>query len=202
MRLDLALQAPTDPLTLRARRVHEVEGPGRRLFALLQAARQKGPIFWILPSHVPEVPMLWGLPQGVADRLHLIRAKGETDLLWAAEEALRSANVGAVLAEPEKPMGLTAGRRLQLAAEAGRTLGLMLIRQGQGSNATETRWSCAPLPNDARVTDADSTLHRWSLIKNKIGTFGVWTVTWDGATTAFHLVSEAGERSRPAEPPL
>jgi protein ImuA len=197
MRLDLKLQTPDDPLTLRPRRVHEVEGPGRRLFALLQAARHKGPIFWILPAHVPEGPMLWGLPQGVADRLHLIRAKGEIDLLWAAEEALRSATVGAVLAEPEKPMGLTAGRRLQLAAEAGRTLGLMLIRQGQGSNATETRWHCTPVP-----AEADSTLQRWSLIKNKSGTSGVWTVNWDGASAAFHLVPEAGERPRPAEPPL
>lgn len=197
MRLDLNLKAPDDPLTLRPRRVHEVEGPGRRLFALLQAARQKGPILWILPAHVPEMPMLWGLPQGVADRLHLVRAKGETDLLWATEEALRSAEVGAVLAEPEKPMGLTAGRRLQLAAEAGRTLGLMLIRQGQGSNATETRWSCTPLPGDA-----DSTLQHWSLIKNKTGTLGDWTVNWDGASAAFHLVSKAGERPCPAKPPL
>lgn len=201
MRLDLKLQAPDDPLTLRPRRVHEVEGPGRRLFALLQATRQKGPIFWVLPAHVPETPMLWGLPQGVADRLHLIRAKGETDLLWAAEETLRSANVGAVLAEPEKPMGLTAGRRLQLAAETGRTLGLMLIRQGQGSNATETRWHCTPVPAPVSA-DADSTRQRWSLIKNKIGTLGDWTVDWDGATAAFHLVPEAGERPRPAEPPL
>lgn len=197
MRLDLALKPPEDPLTLRPRRVHEAEGPGRRLFAILHAARQPGPIFWILPAHVPETPMLWGLPQGVADRLHLIRAKGETDLLWATEEVLRCANVGAVLAEPEKPMGLTAGRRLQLAAEAGRTLGLMLIRQGQGSNATETRWSCAPV-----AANADSTPQRWSLIKNKIGTLGDWTVDWDGASAAFHMVPKAGERPRLAEPPL
>jgi protein ImuA len=202
MGLDLRPKAPDDPLTLRARRVHEVEGRGGRLFALLQAAQTKGPIFWILPAYLPEGPMLWGLPQGMAERLHLVRAKGETDLLWATEEALRSANVGAVLAEPDKPLSLTAGRRLQLAAEAGRTLGLMLIRQGQGSNATETRWACAPLPNPAVPADADSTLHRWSLIKNKSGTLGDWTVRWNGASAAFHLVSKAGERPGLAPPPL
>lgn len=194
--------APTDPLTLRPRRVHEAEGPGRRFFALMQALRvtaQTGrPVFWILPAHQPEGPMLWGLPQELAERLHLVRARGETDLLWAAEEALRSAEVGMVLAEPEKPMGLTAGRRLQLAAEAGRTLGLMLIRQGQGSNATETRWTCTPLP----AGYADSTLQRWSLIKNKSGTLGEWMVSWDGASAAFHLVPAAGQRPCPADPPL
>ena len=41
---------------------------------------------------------------GLSDRLHLVRARGETDLLWATEEALRSAEVAMVLAEPEKPL--------------------------------------------------------------------------------------------------
>ena len=74
--------------------------------------------------------------------------------------------------------------------------------RGQGSNATETRWSCAPLPNPAVPADADSTLHRWSLIKNKAGTLGDWTVRWNGASAAFHLVSKAGERPGLAPPPL
>lgn len=188
---------PADPTMLRPRRVHEVQGAGRRFFALMQAARIKGPVFWILPAHQTEGPMLWGLPDGLAERLHLVRAKGETDLLWSAEEALRSAEVGAVLAEPEKSLSLTAGRRLQLAAEAGRTLGVMLIRQDQGSNATETRWQATPLPSP----QADSTRARWSLIKNKSGTLGEWTVSWDGASAAFDLVSATGERCQSAQTP-
>lgn len=186
-----------NPLTLRPARVHEVQGPGRRAFGLLQAARRKGPVFWIMPAHQPEGPMLWGLPEGLSDRLHLVRTKGETDLLWATEEALRSAEVTMVLAEPEKPLGLTAGRRLQLAAEAGRTLGLMLIREGQGSNATETRWHAAALA----AGQADSTLLHWSLIKNKSGTLGDWTAGWDGKTADVHLVSPAGKRCQPAQAP-
>ena len=94
------------------------------------------------------------------EQLHLIRPVGETDLLWCVEEALRSDPVSRVIAEPEKPLALTVGRRLQLPAEAGRTTGLMLIRQNAGSNATETRWNCDPLP----ATSADSTLHQWALI--------------------------------------
>ena len=70
---------PASPLTLRPARVHEVQGPGRRAFGLLQAARLKGPVLWIMPAHQPEGPMLWGLPEGLSDRLHLVRAKGEPD---------------------------------------------------------------------------------------------------------------------------
>ena len=189
--------APDDPFALLRKRVHEAEGRGRRAFALFQAARHPGPLVWILPSHAPEVPMLRGLPRGVGERLHLIRPVGETDLLWCVEEALRSDPVSLVIAEPEKPLALTVGRRFQLAAEAGRTTGLMLIRQESGSNATETRWNCEPLP----ATSADSTLHQWTLNKNKKGTLANWTVNWNGTSAAFHMVSEARERHEPAESP-
>ena len=189
--------APTDPFVLMRKRVHEAEGRGRRAFALFQAVRHPGSLVWILPSHAPEMPMLRGLPRGVGERLHLIRPVGETDLLWCVEEALRSDPVSLVIAEPQKPLALTVGRRLQLAAEAGCTTGLMLIRQESGSNATETRWNCEPLP----ATAADSTLQRWTLNKNKKGTLANWTVNWNGTSAAFHMVSEARERHEPAEPP-
>jgi len=189
--------ANADALTLAPARVHEAMGRGRRAFALFQAARHPGPLIWILPAHAPEMPMLAGLPRGLGERLHLLRPAGETDLLWCVEEALRAAPVGLVIAEPEKPLSLTAGRRLQLAAEAGRTAGLMLIREDAGSNATQTRWLCEPQASP----DPDSTLHRWPRIKNKSGTCGSWIVNWHGATAAFHLVPEAGERQQPAEPP-
>lgn len=177
-------------------RVHEAEGRSRRAFALFQAARHAGPLIWIVPAHEPQIPMLRGLPDGVAERLHLIRPDTEIDLLWSVEESLRATPVGLVIAEPPTPLSLTAGRRLQLAAEAGRTTGLMLIRKGEGSNAAETRWHC-----EAVAGGQDSTLHCWSLIKNKKGTFGDWTVNWDGKTAAFDMVSKAGERSQFAEIP-
>lgn len=189
--------SPSDPFDLCPRRVHEAEGPGRRAFALLQALRHPGPLVWIVPSHVPELPMLHGLPPGVAERLHLLRPVGEVDLLWCVEETLRARPVALVIAEPEKPLSLTAGRRLQLAAESGRTTGLMLIRQGGGSNATETRWACQPEASPM----PDSTLHRWAAIKNKKGTFGDWIVNWDGASAFVHLVSTAGQRYQPAGTP-
>lgn len=189
--------APSDPLALAPARVHEAEGPGRRSFALSQAARCSGPLIWVLAAHAPHLPMLRGLPDGMGQRLYIVRPAHEIDLLWAVEESLRSPAVGLVIAEPERPLSLTAGRRLQLAGETGRTTGLMLIREGQGSNAAETRWHCAPVPGE----DRDSTLHSWHLSKNKKGTTGTWTVHWNGATAAFHMVSAAGERHGTAETP-
>lgn len=182
-----------DLFALLPRRVHEAEGRGRRTFALYQATRHSGPLVWILPAHASELPMLRGLPEGVGERLHLLRPSSEADLLWCVEEALRSAPIALVIAEPEKPLSLTAGRRLQLAAEAGRTTGLMLIREDAGSNATETRWHCAPMAG----AKPDSTLHRWSLTKNKRGTLGDWTLDWNVASALVHLVSEARERHEP-----
>ena len=151
-----------------------------------------GPLIWILPARASHLPMLRGLPDCVSERLHVIRPQTEINLLWSVEEALRSAPVGMVIAEPDKPLSLLAGRRLQLAAETGQTTGLMLIREDAGSNAAETRWHCTPVVSE----DRDSTLHCWQIKKNKRGTIGFWTVNWNGKTAAFHLVS----RDWPATP--
>jgi len=180
----------SDPLALVPARVHEAQGRGRRVFALFQAVRTPGVVVWVMPAHIPELPFLGALPLGINERLHLFRATGETDQLWAVEEALRASSVGLVIAEPQQPLSLTAGRRLQLAAEAGQTRGIMLIRAEAGSNAAESRWTCEAVPGARQ----DSTLHRWSITKNKKGTMGSWVLNWDGTSAAFTLVSEARER--------
>lgn len=187
---------PATPLTLASHRMHEAGGRGRRAFALFQATRHAGPVVWIVPDHVPERPLLAGLPDGLGERLILLTPKGATDLLWSIEEALRAAPVGLVIAEPQAALTLTEGRRLQLAAEAGQTTGLMLIREGEGCPASETRWNCEPAAGPS-----DSTLQRWSLSKNKKGTNGEWVIDWNGAAAAFHMVSEAGERREPQTTP-
>src|SRR5512145_323688 len=107
--------------TLRPARVHEVTGPGAVAFALCQAAAMKGPVLWLTPDHWPEALFPTGvarlLPPG---RLITATAPSEVELLWAVEEGLRSGAVGLVVARLDRPLGLTAGRRLQLAAESGR----------------------------------------------------------------------------------
>lgn len=189
--------AQGDPLGLLAARVHEVQGRGRHAFAMFQATRHPGPVVWITAEHERRRPMPRGMPEGLAERLLLLTPRGETDLLWCLEEALRAAPVALVIAEPEKPLSLTAGRRLQLAAEAGRTTGLVLVLEGQGSNAAETRWHCEAQAGSA----ADSTLHLWSRIKNKKGTTESWVLDWNGASADVHMVSATGERGQPAGTP-
>ncbi|MDN5567873.1 MAG: hypothetical protein L0G27_03835 [Paracoccus sp. (in: a-proteobacteria)] len=163
-----------DPFQLVPARIHEVEGAGRHAFAIFQAARHVGPVFWVRPSRDAGTFLPAGLPDGLAPRLYQVRARSEVDLLWAVEETLRAPLTGFVLAEPQRPLSLTAGRRLQLAAEAGRTTGLMLIGNGAGSNATESRWQCAPVG----IAGCDAPTHHWTLIKNKRGLLGDWMVEW------------------------
>ncbi len=87
MRFDTS---PAGRFALAPARVHEAEGPGRRGFALLQAARHSGPLIRVLPARAPRLPMLRGLPDGVGQRLHLVRTDDGTGLLWSAEESLPS----------------------------------------------------------------------------------------------------------------
>lgn len=178
---------------LKPNRVHEACGPGRHLFGLFQAMQVGGPVAWVRPARALEHLLPTGIPADLASQLLLITPGAKTDLLWSTEEALR-AGAGLVISEPDKPLSLTAGRRLQLAAEAGRTTGLMLICDGSGSPAAETRWACEPIAGD-------STRHRWDIIKNKSGTLGTWIVNWDGAQTAFDLASATSQRSGPTQTP-
>lgn len=167
------------------------------MFALAMAGRITGAVLWVQPEHCAERL----LPSAIThildpSRLLIAQARTEVELLWASEEALRSGAVSIVIAAPQKPLSLTAGRRLQLAAEAGRTTGLMLIRDGMGSNAVETRWHCTPEWNGG-----DSTLQRWHLNKNKSGTVGDWVVKWDEKARSVRVVSPAGQRCDSAASP-
>lgn len=117
-------------------------------------------------------------------------------MLAVAEEALRSGCVSLVVAELSKGLDLTAGRRLQIAAKHGKTTGLMIIPQGMGSNTAETRWYCEPI-----FKPSDSTLQRWTLMKNKSGTLGAWNVRWDTAARRIIVVSSAIKRPGSSDTP-
>lgn len=187
--------AATAPPPLLPHRVHEVCGPGAHGFAAIQAALHKGPVLWIGAGHAPERLFPPGLvPVLDPSRLIAVGTRSETDLLWATEEGLRAGPLGLVVASPDKPLSLTAGRRLQLAAEAGRTTGLLLVRAGAGSNATETRWQAAPVLHADGVTD--QSWQEWSLLKNKKGTNGTWILRWDAKARSLLVVSPPGERTR------
>lgn len=184
---------------LRSGRVHEVCGSGSAGFAAIACARMEGPLFWLREGWREERLNPVGLARFVdPHQLLVAEARNQVDVLASAEEALRDGSVDFVILELSQPLGLTEGRRLQLAAKTGRATGLCLIPEGMGSNAAETRWHAAPL-YDPR--GEDSTLMRWSLIKNKSGTLGVWDVRWDHATRRLAVVSPVAERPGSAGAP-
>lgn len=170
-------------------RTHEVCGAGAYVFAFALAARLGGHTIWVRES--------WDSaqinPTGFADflepsELTVCNTRAQTEALAIAEEALRSEAVSLVVVQLNKPLGLTEGRRLQLATRDGMSTGLAIIPEGMGSHAAETRWRCTPV-----FDPEDSTLQKWELIKNKTGTMGVWHVRWDTASRRITVVSPARE---------
>lgn len=197
---------------LKRGRAHEVCGPGATYFAASCCNQSAKPTLWIAPDWAPEQLNPVGLAQYCdPTRILLAKAKAQVDLLAAAEEALRSGAMGLVICEIYEPLSLTHGRRLQLAAEAGRATGLVLMPEGMGSNAAETRWHCTPLaprgqppadrPRKEPNAGLDSTRQRWDIIKNKSGTLASWVTDWDAAAHRIIVVSETGERPRAAPAP-
>ncbi|MFY0597800.1 MAG: hypothetical protein JXQ85_15320 [Cognatishimia sp.] len=183
---------PFYPLT--KGRTHEVCGAGAYGFAFALAAKIGGNFLWIKEAW--EAQQL--NPNGIAaflDPAHLLQCstKDQMESLATAEEALRSGALPLVVIALHKPIGLTEGRRLQLAARDGKSVGLTLIPEGMGSNAAETRWRCSPAFEHTAFAAQDSTLQTWELIKNKSGTLGIWYVRWNTASRHLDLVSASRE---------
>jgi len=194
-RYDAHMIVTTDiPLPLRNARVHEACGPGAVSFAAVTAAGG-GAVLWVREAWQAETINPVGLSTFFdPSNMLLVQTKNQTETLAVAEEALKDGTVLLVIIETCRPLNLREGRRLQLAARAGKSTGLCLIPEGMGSNAAETRWYCAPV-----FAEGDSTLMRWKIIKNKSGTYGDWYVRWNAEARRIDVVSPAGERSGSAD---
>lgn len=91
--------------------------------ALARLSQEGRWLVWIAPPHLPYAPALASAGVDLA-RLLLVRPADARGILWSAEQALRSRACGAVLAWP-RSVNTRRLRRLQLAAETGKTLGLL-----------------------------------------------------------------------------
>jgi protein ImuA len=94
------------------------------LLAAREACREGGTLVVIdgQQTFYPPAAAAWGIDM---DRLIVVRSQSARDELWAAVQSLRSPAVAAVWGMIDR-LDSRAFRRLQLAAQAGRTLGLLL----------------------------------------------------------------------------
>lgn len=132
------------------------EGAGATTLALMaasQACRQGGGLVVVdgRGDFYPPAALRLGIEPA---RLIVVRTGNKADHHWALDQALRCPGVAAVLAWPESVEGIFDGRtfrRLQLAAEEGGSLGLLVRPQSvQGKPSwADVRLLVEPLPSTA-----------------------------------------------------
>ncbi|MFC6687604.1 ImuA family protein [Jhaorihella thermophila] len=147
-------QDPPAGIGLRPARVHEACGPARHAFALWMAGQGQGTVLWIAPAWAPERLHADGMrPLVDPARFLFVHPRRAPDLLWCAEEALRSGAVGLVVADLPGYPALTPVRRLQLAAESSGAapVGLLLTPGEGGARGVESRWHMAPAHEGRRA---------------------------------------------------
>jgi hypothetical protein len=142
---------------------------------------------WVAPPLEPYAPALSA--HGAAlDRMLVVRPSGQRgnphrgrpsvpESLWAFEQTLGSGASDIALAWATRSPRARAIRRLQLAAERGKTLGVLFrpLRAARESSAAVLRIAVEPKPEGARIT----------LLKSRGGARGSvevqWTTGWSMA---------------------
>lgn len=113
-------------------------GELRLLMPLLRTINQKaGWIIWIAPPHIPYAPYLVAQEINLSRVLVISEKVPDKECLWTMEKLLRADSCGVALCWSEK-ITHNAMRRLQLAAEAGQSIGIIF-------RLTETKTSAAAL---------------------------------------------------------
>ena len=142
------------------------------VLAALSRATQARWCTWISPPHEPYAPALES--RGVAlDRMLVVR----TGLpLWATEQALRSGACAMALAWMPR-VSPRAVRRLQLAAEQGRSLGVQFRSQQFAEQASPAMLRLSFEP----VKEASRQGARVTLIKSRGGSRAPIDLTWAAA---------------------
>lgn len=160
------------PVRLAKGRVHEAMGDSADMFAVLTASRLDGPIIWIGLSR--DIGSL--APTALQDfidpaRVILTEGISRSEVLWAAEQALRSGCAPCVVVELSAGPNLRESRRLQVASQEGGGTGIILIHGRAHTSACETRWHCC-------ADNRGANCWRWTLTKNRRGEPGAWRVSW------------------------
>ena len=165
------------------------------------AANGRGPVLWIAPEPEAWPPGLARYGLSPAD-LILVRAPRPEDGLWAMEETLRCTAVAAALLALRE-IDLTAARRLQLAAEAGGALGLLLRPDAENPAPTAalTRWRVTAIAGTSRnAHDLGDPRWRLDLLRCRAGRPSSWTVTWRASTDSLSTEDASDPSAREQVP--
>ncbi len=116
-------------------------------------ARTTGMVIWAMAYRDLFAPALTAVGLH-PDRVIYVEARDAQTILLVMEESLRHTGLAAVVGEVNGRIGLTASRRLQLAAEKSGVMGLLLRRPRRKAEdianeptAARTRWQVSALPS-------------------------------------------------------
>jgi len=205
---------------------HEVTGAGLEdetgaapaafVGMLLRPLVKTGAVVWVARRSDLFAPGLFGLGFP-AERLIQVRSRDEAETLSVLEDALSTQGVAAAVGEAEAP-DLTAGRRLQLACEKRRGLGVVLHRRPYGGpvgkgravsgSASFSRWRIGSAPTPPPPDDIGLGPPRWrvELERCRGGRAGAWILEAQEAGHGphpFRLVSQLADHDMAtAEPGL
>lgn len=180
--------------------LHEIAGAGEEtefagaptLFIAGLAARLKGPVLWVVQRRDLFAPSLGGVGLH-PDRVIYAEAFRSEVVLQTMEEGLRCSGLAAVVGELNGKLGLTASRRLHLAAETSGVTAFILRRSQRRDDpvfsepvAAVTRWRVGVLASPPPFADAPDVpglgprLWQLDLIRCRNGEAGRWIVqAWD-----------------------
>lgn len=197
---------------LRLDALHEVAGAGpgladdcaATLFLAGIAARAWGPVLWVVRRRDLFAP---GLAQaGLAPkRLLYAEASDDVELLAVMEEGLRHRGLGAVVGEARRA-DMAATRRLQLAAEGGRSIALLLRRHARSGgdplaapSAAVTRWRIGAAPSAPLPVEGVGR-GRWKLdlVRQRGGEGASWIVEACDETGRCALPADVADRKAAA----
>ena len=141
-------------------------------------------------------------------RVLFVRAGGDREVLWAMEEGLGCPRLAAVIGEAAA-FERSAGRRLQLAAEAGGVTAFLLRRRllaphrAVPPSAARSRWRVAPAASGPAPLDELPGRPRWrvELARCRGAAPGDFLVEWDDATGGFALAAALRDGAPAARPP-
>jgi protein ImuA len=163
-------------------------------------AERPGDVLWV--SARPDLDGVGLAELGVdPGRLILARPTGRAGLAWAVEEGLRTPGLAAVIGELDD-LEPVAGRRLQLAAEAGGALGLVLRRSapidGPPLASVFSAWRVEARPTQVAMEIGGGLGRaRWclDLLRCRNGRPANWIVEWDDEADCFALAATPADRS-------